>query len=71
MSKHIEKYGDSTRIEHDTLTDGSVVHNVLFKPSTGGDSLISTAEIRLGCTSEKHAMEVADSLESTCWSEAV
>ncbi len=71
MSKRIEKFGESTRIEHDTLTDGSVAHNVLFKPSVDGDSLVSTAELRFGCTSEKHAMDVAEALESTCWSEAV
>ncbi len=64
--KTVEQHGDHTDIEYVALTDGSVVHNVVFRLCPGPNY---SPVIRFGCMSEAHAVSLADALEGTGFSE--
>lgn len=69
METKIEECGENTVIEYETLTDGSVAHNVVFRDNPKAKA--PRLNLRFGCTSEKAAMELAAHLEAAAWFEAL
>lgn len=63
----VELYGERTSIEYETLTDGSVIHNVLLRTIPGQTD--AGHVVRFGCLNEKQACDLAQALEETAWSE--
>lgn len=64
MEKRIEDQrwdGESTRIEREELSDGSIVFNVVFRGP----------HLKFGCTSEREARDLAGCLERCSWVEAL
>lgn len=60
MNKEIDEIAEGVAVEAETLTDESVVYNVLF--TTNGTQ-------RFGCTSKKQAYNLARLLADVAWSE--
>jgi len=65
LTKLVEEIGEGVALEYETLTDGSVAHNVLYTPSE--PDFFGT--IRLACENEKHALDLADLLGRVVWHE--